>query len=213
MNAETAHPIKGSPKQKRSRRTRQRLVRAATRLFSEKGYEKTTTNQIARRARVSVGTFYKYFVDKHEIFLEIFRNYSLEIEKTILKELEPQKWEGVDFYTGILSLVKTAFQSHKHDPGLQRAFAHIAMKDAEFQEARNQIRALLRAPLERLIENRGSEIKMRNIPLAAFLIDEAVEACLHGSMMLETPFAEEEMIEELAKMCTGYLTYSGTNRC
>lgn len=211
MSAETGIPTKSVPKQKRSRRTRQRLVRAATRLFSEKGYEETTTNQVARRAGVSIGTFYTYFADKHEILLEIFRTYSLEIEKTIRAELDPQKWQGVDFYAGIHSLVRTAFQSHKLDPGLQRAFAQIAMKDPEFQDVRNQVRARLREPLEALLENRRAEIGIRSIPLAAFLIDEAVEACLHRSVTLETPFAEEEMIEELAKMITGYLTYSGDN--
>ena len=213
MNAETSNPAKTAPKQKRSRRTRQRLIRSATRLFSEKGYEATTTNQIARRAGVSVGTFYTYFLDKRAIFLEIYRDYSLDIERTIHAELNPERWRGVDFHTGIHSLVRTAFQSHKRDPGLQRAFAQIAMKDPEFQDVRDRIRALLREPLERLIENRRDEIKVRNIPLAAFLIDETVEACLHRSIVADAPFAEKELIEELANMITGYLVRSGEHMC
>ncbi len=208
MNTDIAQSAKDVPKQKRSRRTRQRLVRAATRLFSEKGYERTTTNHIAKRAGVSVGTFYKYFLDKRSVFLEIYHDYSLEIEKTIHAELDPQKWQGIDFHAGIHSLVRTAFQSHKRDPGLQHAFAQIAMKDPEFRDVRNQIRAQLRKPLKRLIENRRGEIRVRNIPLAAFLIDEAVEACLHSSITTNAPFAEEELITELANMVIGYLTYS-----
>ena len=156
-----------------------------------------------------MGTFYKYFPDKREIFLEIYRDYSLQIERAMAAELDPQKWRGADFYVGILSLVRTAFESHRLDPGLQHAFAQIAMNDPAFQNVRNEIRALLRKPLERLLENRSDEISAHNIQLAAFLTDEAVEACLHRNLFLNSPFEEEEITEELAKMITGYLTYSG----
>jgi AcrR family transcriptional regulator len=178
-------------------------------LFSDRGYEETTTNHIAKRAGVSVGTFYKYFIDKREIFLEIYREYSQKIQSTVATKLDPEEWRGVDLHTGIRSLIRTAFQSHMLDPGLQHAFARIAMKDPEFENVRTEIRALLRAPLERLLENRRHDMRTQNIALAAFLIDEAVEACLHRNISQPPPFSEEELIEELARMVTGYLTYSG----
>lgn len=51
-----------------SERTRQALLRAATRLFAERGYEATFIDDIARRARVTKGALYHQFRDKRSLF-------------------------------------------------------------------------------------------------------------------------------------------------
>ncbi|MDY0268853.1 TetR/AcrR family transcriptional regulator [Trichloromonas sp.] len=49
--------------------TRQAIIEAAVRLFAEKGFEKTSIEQIARAAGIGKGTIYGYFRAKEEIFL------------------------------------------------------------------------------------------------------------------------------------------------
>jgi AcrR family transcriptional regulator len=56
-------------KQRRSRDKRERLKRAARELFAERGYEGTAVGDIARRARLAVGTFYQHFDSKRELLL------------------------------------------------------------------------------------------------------------------------------------------------
>lgn len=53
-------------------RRRAAIVEAATRLFAEKGFAKTTTSEIAREAAVAEGTLYHHFASKDDIFLTIF---------------------------------------------------------------------------------------------------------------------------------------------
>lgn len=48
-------------------RTRQALVETAVRLFTEKGYERTTVAQIAAAADVSTKTFFNYFRSKEDV--------------------------------------------------------------------------------------------------------------------------------------------------
>ncbi|MGW4767036.1 TetR/AcrR family transcriptional regulator [Nocardia sp. NPDC004278] len=48
-------------------RTRRTLLRTAYKLFGEKGYDKTTTAEIARTAEVSPGTFFNYFATKEDL--------------------------------------------------------------------------------------------------------------------------------------------------
>lgn len=56
----------------RSRReTRERLVSAGTRLFSERGLHDVTSHEIARTAGVAAGTFYLHFKDKTALFREV----------------------------------------------------------------------------------------------------------------------------------------------
>lgn len=50
---------------------RQKIRDAAARIFLEKGYQKTRIQDITDAAGVSVGTFYIYFRDKKELFMEI----------------------------------------------------------------------------------------------------------------------------------------------
>lgn len=63
------------PKQERSKQNRDKILEAGLKLFSEKGYYDTTTNEIAKVAGVSIGSLYSYFNDKDEIFLSILDDY------------------------------------------------------------------------------------------------------------------------------------------
>lgn len=50
--------------------TRERIVEAARNLFAEKGFDRTTTAEIARKAGISEGTIYRHFKSKKELLME-----------------------------------------------------------------------------------------------------------------------------------------------
>ena len=49
--------------------TRQRIQRVAIRLFSDRGYDATTVNEVADAARVSAMTVYRHFPTKEDLVL------------------------------------------------------------------------------------------------------------------------------------------------
>ena len=51
--------------------TRQSLIKAAQQAFMANGYYASSVSEITRRCGVSQGTFYQYFRNKEQIFLEI----------------------------------------------------------------------------------------------------------------------------------------------
>jgi AcrR family transcriptional regulator len=60
---------------------RRRIVTAALELFQSKGFDATTTKQIARRAKVAEGTVFNYFQTKEDIalhFLELEVDHAIE---------------------------------------------------------------------------------------------------------------------------------------
>jgi AcrR family transcriptional regulator len=77
MARSAPRPVRRPPAGRRARnkqRTRDRIVAAALGLFQSKGFERTTTRAIARRARVAEGTVFNYFETKEDIalhFLEL----------------------------------------------------------------------------------------------------------------------------------------------
>ncbi|HEX3026583.1 MAG TPA: TetR/AcrR family transcriptional regulator [Clostridia bacterium] len=62
---------------------RNRILMAATNEFAKNGFEHTNVNEIAKNAEVSVGSLYKYFDSKRDIFLTTVR-YCASILKTVL---------------------------------------------------------------------------------------------------------------------------------
>jgi AcrR family transcriptional regulator len=55
----------------RALRTRRRLIDSAAELFREKGYVATTVSDIARRAGVSLATFYVYFAERSDVVIAL----------------------------------------------------------------------------------------------------------------------------------------------
>jgi AcrR family transcriptional regulator len=74
-NGNAEGPRRSSLVQERSRRTRQELVNAAVKLWTERGFdngvESTTVEEIARAAGVTKGTFYFHFAHKEDVLLEM----------------------------------------------------------------------------------------------------------------------------------------------
>lgn len=76
------------PKQKRSIKKRNLIIKKGFELICNNGYYNTTTNDIAKYAGVSTGIIYQYFNDKKEIFIEGIKNYSDSIMFPILDHLK-----------------------------------------------------------------------------------------------------------------------------
>ncbi len=58
-------------KQQERQARRRRIQRAAREVFAEKGYAKTSIEQIARHASLSVGAIYLYFRSKEDLYISL----------------------------------------------------------------------------------------------------------------------------------------------
>ena len=60
---------------------RQRVRQAALEMFTEKGYDSTTTKEIAERAQVGAGTVFVYARDKRELLFQITVGHVARLEQ------------------------------------------------------------------------------------------------------------------------------------
>ncbi|MCU0535251.1 MAG: TetR/AcrR family transcriptional regulator [Hydrococcus sp. Prado102] len=67
--------------------TRSRILQSALRLFAAKGYEGTTTKDLAAAANVAEGTLFRHFVNKKAILIEVATSGWVEILTDLLTEL------------------------------------------------------------------------------------------------------------------------------
>ena len=64
---------------------RERIMRVAREEFANNGFENTSIQQIAKKADISVGSVYKYFENKEELFTMIVQDGLSELEEMLLK--------------------------------------------------------------------------------------------------------------------------------
>ena len=77
--------------------TRQRILNAALRLFADRGYDGTTTKDLATAANVAEGTLFRHFASKKTILIEVATLGWVEILTDLLTELsEMGSYKAVD---------------------------------------------------------------------------------------------------------------------
>src|SRR5262249_48750257 len=96
----------------------ERIRQAARQLFARKGFEATTTREIARRARVATGTLFLYARDKRELLVRLFRE---DCERGL-----HDAYASVPADEGLLAQVLHTFESkfdhYARTPELARVF-------------------------------------------------------------------------------------------
>lgn len=143
--------------QQRARDTHQRLLEAAAKLFADRGYDDTQTPDIAERAGVAVGTFYRYFTDKRQAFLELSAQHLEQSYQSVVSRLTPDAFASTrtrrERRATIDQVIDILFESTAESPQLTREFLAVAMRDAELAHLRDEyeergrqaIAALIRA--------------------------------------------------------------------
>lgn len=72
-NAKPPYAMRKQPRQQRATATVNAILEAAARILVDTGYATASTNRIAERAGVSIGSLYEYFPGKEAIFAELRR--------------------------------------------------------------------------------------------------------------------------------------------
>ncbi|HEY2004596.1 MAG TPA: TetR/AcrR family transcriptional regulator [Candidatus Saccharimonadia bacterium] len=87
MSQESNSPLRHKPKQARGQRKVDHILRVAEGLFAEAGFENVTTNAVAARAGISIGSLYQFFSGKDTILEAIADRYIEQVTKTLDKNM------------------------------------------------------------------------------------------------------------------------------
>ncbi|MBS4211358.1 MULTISPECIES: TetR/AcrR family transcriptional regulator [Neobacillus] len=134
------------PKQERAQQKRNALLESGRILFIEKGYEQTTAKEIAARAGVATGTFYRYFSDKRQLLMSL-------LEDKIDELLPPEpNWTTGNPELLLASLLESHMK-RLNGMGLHRVLPELLHKDSELaevlKEARKKIHSRILTGLKR----------------------------------------------------------------
>jgi AcrR family transcriptional regulator len=192
--------------QGRSRATVDALVDATARILVREGFDKASTNRIAEKAGVSIGSLYQYFPSKEALVAAVIDRHNQDVMRVVRDALADVATQPLQ--AAVRRLVAVAIQAHQIDPRLHRVLAEQIPRTGRLKDVETfnrEAHALFLAYLER----HRNDIRARDLELAAFLCVSAIEAISHNAVLHRGELLSEQataaLVDEATRMVMGYL--------
>jgi len=195
-----------SASQQRSRATVDALVEATARILVREGYDKASTNRIADKAGVSIGSLYQYFPGKEALVAAVIDRHNTDVMRVVrdaLAEVASRPLEDA-----VRRLVAVAIEAHCIDPKLHRVLAEQIPRTGRLKDVEafnREAHALFRAYLG----NHRDELRVSDLDLAAFVCASSIEAVAHNAVLHRgetlSAAATEALVDEATRLLVGYL--------
>lgn len=122
----------------RIRERREQIVRAAVALFSEKGFHKATTRELARDSGISNGALYEYVKSKEDILYLVCQHIHNEVQRRLEDALSSEVYavdrlrDALDsFFHVIHDLQDEVLLIYQESRNLPPAFLHDVLRREE----------------------------------------------------------------------------------
>jgi AcrR family transcriptional regulator len=187
---------KRRPLQQRSRETIEVIVRATAQILSREGMARVTTNHVAEKAGVSVGSIYQYFPDKEALVAEVRRRYDEAFRERMLALVGSVA--TLPLADAIERCVRAMIAVHADDTGLHNAVSAAGIAEPE--------RRLLHQVAASWLDAHRDEVRRPDRTLAAAVALDVVEGIIHGVALRDPArLVRDEFAVEVTDMLVRYL--------
>ncbi len=126
--------VRKPPRQERSKVMVEAILEAAAQIFADLGYARATTNKIAERAGVSVGSLYQYFPNKDSLIASLHEVHHDEIHEVAGNALKRFGDHSMGLEEGLRRFLDDLNEVHEADPILTKALSREVMREAEVDD-------------------------------------------------------------------------------
>jgi AcrR family transcriptional regulator len=159
------------PLRRDAERNRQRILRAAAEVFTQRGLD-ATLDDVARQAGVGVGTVYRRFPDKETLVGELFQD---RIDAMVA--VAEEAYTAPDPWLALVSFLEYAAATMAGDLGLRQLMMFATYGKDRVTYARERMRPVVARLVERA-QAAGAlrqDFSATDVPLIAFLLASAAE--------------------------------------
>lgn len=192
-----------TPRQDRSRRTVERILDAATRVLSERGYDGASTNRIARAAGISNGSLYQYFPNKDAIVVAVLDRFADHLADQLGTQIETtmsEPWEVAG--RALLDVQIRLFEEHAD---LLRIIVEQIPRLGPFDKLAALQRRLTDLVRVYLLLNREAFRDDLDVDATLWILAETVGMLSIKYVLDRPPIPHERMVDELAELVIGYI--------
>ena len=198
-----------TPRQHRSIQTKERIMKAAFQLFSQKGIHGTNSKEIVEKAGVSIGSFYSYFKNKKTLLLEILEDFLDQVYLTIWKDMEHFTINELG-RNEVKFIIENVFKAYDIAPTFHSQTHALRYSDPDIQNVYNRERKREVTQIRYLLENNKHRMRVGDQHAAAIIIHNAVESVAHTAKFVGPKIDENRLINELADMIYNFLWYGNS---
>jgi len=200
--------VRKKPAQARARATVDAILEAAAHILTGQGYDALTTNHVAERAGVSIGSLYQYFPNKDAILMALASRHLDDIERTI-DEAMARTSQARSFRTIVRSMIEANIAAHRIDPALHSALSErLPYQGAD--DWRRTFDERVMAKVSTILQAHKRELAVRDLDLATYIIVRSVEACVHEACWQRPGDLENgALAAEVSDLVINYLTATG----
>jgi AcrR family transcriptional regulator len=196
-----------TPIQSRAKVTSEAILEAAEIIVLKDGYEKATTNYIAERAGVSIGSLYQYFPNKDSVLsalIELKVSRLANGVRAILRESMDSPLPEAS--RRIMTYLLVNFREHKV------LLYSLSKQTPELVElTRNlSVEKFTHATSKALFERHRDEINVKNLDQALNILEIAVLSNIRRYIVeCPTDITDEDFIDEMVRLTMAYMGYAG----
>lgn len=194
------------PKQKRSIETREKILNTALQLFCQNGYFKTTTNEIAKVANISIGNLYFYFKDKDTIFFEIIKLYNesfLNVHEEFYKEMMLKD----DRKLWLHKLMDNMIRIHENSKELNREIYILCFSNPELEALMQKQREQIEKVVLDYIMYFEDKIQIKDIEAAVTVVFALLNSVVDEITWSKNKIERERILSEAVNAIEKYLFY------
>ena len=206
MSPTNPSQVRKTPRQRRSAETVEAILTAAAHILEKEGFDAATTNRVAVKAGVSIGSLYQYFPNKESLVRALNDRHTKEILDLLRKRFG--ELQEAPLKNSVRAIVQTMVEVHRVNPALHRVLVNVVPGIGGLAETR-VVEDAAAALLTQFLKARRAELQPLNPELSAFMLVHAVEALTHAAV-LERPelLKGEAFVDEASRMILGYLRTS-----
>ena len=200
-----APSVRRSPRQPRAKATVDAILTAAAQLLGHAGPARLSTNRIAERAGVSIGSVYQYFPDKKELLRALIGRERDLVREVTVRALASA--ERAPVAEAVARVVRAVLEHQRARASIHAALFHDAARLlGEEQHGAHPSRRSVEDAVASFLRARSVEIDVSDPRRAAFVIVQTVTALAHESIVGPRPDVDgETLIAEAIRMIVRYL--------
>ncbi|WP_349669684.1 TetR/AcrR family transcriptional regulator [Lacrimispora sp.] len=184
------------PKQTRSIKTKEKIRNVAYQLFCEKGYFKTTTNEIAKVAEVSIGSLYFYYRDKDMILVEILDRYNesfLKVHESMNVQLESYRENPRLWITGLMEeMIKSHRASKEFNKELKILSHSMPEVSAVMEKQQETVRQMTLDYLKAFYDM----LRVKDLEAASIVVVNIMSSLVDQIVFQDNPVDDSRIIKE-----------------
>lgn len=203
MAARTRIAPRKEPRQQRSRATVDAILDATARVLVQEGYDAASTNRIALKAGVSVGSLYQYFPSKEALVAALIDRHMEEMSAQFATQIADLAGEAPQKV--VREVIRGMIAAHQLEPKLHGVLTEQIPRVGRVNkvlEMNRQVGVLVRAWLESVQES----LVTKDLDAAVFLLVTTVESVTHAMVIYDgADVSAERVIDELTALVCRYL--------